>query len=72
MLLSTFRLDGNDALVMYGNVGLVYEASVQLDQEPAVVTSGTTQINSMYFDVCLTAFFGFEHPLTPFRMRNLL
>ena len=54
MLLSTFQLDGNDALVVYGNEGLVYEVSLQLDQEPAIVTSGTTQITTKYFGVCIT------------------
>ncbi|KAG6868404.1 hypothetical protein C0993_003640 [Termitomyces sp. T159_Od127] len=50
MLLSTFQLDGNDALVVYGNVDLVYEVSLQLEQAPTVVTSGTTRITSMYSD----------------------
>ncbi|KAG5721683.1 putative beta-galactosidase A [Termitomyces sp. T112] len=49
MLLSTFQLDGNDALVVYGKGSLVYEVSVQLDREPAVITSGTTQITTKYF-----------------------
>ncbi|KAG6901783.1 hypothetical protein C0995_008029 [Termitomyces sp. Mi166 len=50
MLLSTFQLDGNDALIVYGNIGLVYEVSFQLEEEPTIITSGVTQVTTKYFD----------------------
>ncbi|KAG6841701.1 hypothetical protein C0991_007973 [Blastosporella zonata] len=49
MLLSTFQLDGDDALVVYGNLGLVYEVAIQADEAPTVVVSGATKVTSKYF-----------------------
>ncbi|KAG6849248.1 hypothetical protein H0H93_010062 [Arthromyces matolae] len=49
MLLSTFELGGNDALVVYGNIGLVYEVSIQLDQHPVITISGATKVTTQYF-----------------------
>ncbi|KAG6916276.1 hypothetical protein DXG01_007562 [Tephrocybe rancida] len=49
MLLSTFELDGDDALVVYGNTGLVYEIAIETDEAPTIVTSGATKVTSKYF-----------------------
>ncbi|KAG6855827.1 hypothetical protein H0H87_010440 [Tephrocybe sp. NHM501043] len=61
MLLSTIQLDGDDALIVYGNTGLVYEVAIQANEAPAVVTSGATKVTTKYFmlydlDVMLTVF----------------
>ncbi|KAG5637345.1 hypothetical protein H0H81_004902 [Sphagnurus paluster] len=48
MLLSTFKFDGNDALIVYGTTGLTYEVALLLDVEPTLSASGPVKITAKY------------------------
>ncbi|GLB41157.1 putative beta-galactosidase [Lyophyllum shimeji] len=48
MLLSTLKIDGADALAVYGNAGLVYEVALLSETLPIVVTVGPTKVITKY------------------------
>ncbi|KAF5381591.1 hypothetical protein D9615_005535 [Tricholomella constricta] len=48
MLLSAFKLDGDDALVVYGTSGLTYEVALLLKVAPTIATFGPSKIHTKF------------------------